>query len=83
MPTTSPGRSSTRPRKSPTKRCTDWSSLPRRKDIATLYRGQQLVLFGHYRGNGEASLRLKGAIPGKPVSYETRFVFPDTADRNP
>jgi len=55
----------------------------RRNDIATLYRGEQLVLFGHYWGQGEATLRLSGEISGKLVSYETRFFFPDTADTNP
>ncbi len=55
----------------------------RRKDVATLYRGEQLVLFGHYWGQGEATLRLSGEISGKPVIYETRFSFPDTADKNP
>jgi Ca-activated chloride channel family protein len=55
----------------------------RGKDIATLYRGEQLVLFGHYWGQGEAKLRLSGEISGKPVSYETRFSFPETADANP
>ena len=55
----------------------------RRKDIATLYRGEQLVLFGHYWGQGEATLRLSGEISGNPVSYETHFSFPETADVNP
>jgi len=55
----------------------------RRKDIATLYRGQQLILFGHYWGQGEATLRLSGEISGNPVSYETRFAFPETAGLNP
>jgi Ca-activated chloride channel family protein len=55
----------------------------RGKDIATLYRGEQLVLFGHYWGQGEATLRLSGKISGNPVSYETRFSFPGTADVNP
>jgi len=55
----------------------------RRKDITTLYRGEQLVLFGHYWGQGEASLRLSGEISGNPVSYETRFSFPETAGENP
>jgi Ca-activated chloride channel family protein len=55
----------------------------RRKDIATLYRGEQLVLLGHYWGQGEATLRLSGEISGNPVSYETRFSFPETAGVNP
>lgn len=55
----------------------------RRKEITTLYRGEQLVLFGHYWGQGEAGLRLSGEISGNPVSYETRFAFPGTAGLNP
>jgi len=55
----------------------------RRKGMRTLYRGEQMVLFGHYRGSGEAALKLSGEISGKPVSYETRFAFPDTASLNP
>ncbi|WP_420335175.1 VIT and vWA domain-containing protein [Roseibium sp.] len=55
----------------------------RRRNNPSLYRGEQLVLFGHYWGDGEASLRLTGEISGTPVSYETSFTFPETADRNP
>ncbi|MBK1622440.1 VIT and vWA domain-containing protein [Afifella marina] len=55
----------------------------RRKGIRTLYRGEQMVLFGHYRGAGEAQLKLSGEISGKPVSYEARFTFPETANLNP
>lgn len=55
----------------------------RRRNNPSLYRGEQLVLFGHYWGNGEASLKLTGEISGTPVSYETSFTFPDTARSNP
>lgn len=55
----------------------------RRRNNPSLYRGEQLVLFGHYWGNGEASLKLTGEISGTPVSYETSFIFPETAKRNP
>ncbi|MDQ0326690.1 Ca-activated chloride channel family protein [Rhodopseudomonas julia] len=55
----------------------------RRKGIRTLYRGEQMVLFGHYRGAGEADLTLSGEISGKPVSYKTRFAFPETVNLNP
>lgn len=49
----------------------------------SLYRGQQLVLFGHYWGQGEANVVLEGRISGQPVRYETRFAFPETAILNP
>ena len=51
--------------------------------IGSLYRGQQLVLFGHYRGHGPADVRLRAKISGRPVEYRTRFDFPRTADLNP
>ena len=51
--------------------------------IASLYRGQQLVLFGHYWDEGMADIRLDGRISGEDVSYETRFAFPGVATDNP
>lgn len=53
------------------------------KRIGTLYRGQQLVVMGHYRGTGEAEVTLRGKISGEKKSYKTRFTFPDTASDNP
>jgi len=49
----------------------------------SLYRGQQLVLFGHYWGDGEAKVEISAKVSGKPVTYRTRFTFPKTATRNP
>ncbi len=51
--------------------------------IGSLYRGQQLVLFGHYWGEGPAEITLKARISGKPVTYRTRFDFPAVATTNP
>lgn len=53
------------------------------KRIGSLYRGQQLVVFGHYWGEGMAEVKLKGRISGQPKSYQTRFAFPATASDNP
>ena len=53
------------------------------KEIGSLYRGQQLVIFGHYWGDGMADVELSGRISGHPVSYQTRFAFPDVATENP
>jgi Ca-activated chloride channel family protein len=53
------------------------------KRIGSLYRGQQLVLFGHYWGEGEADVRLTAKVSGKPVTYDARFTFPDIATLNP
>ena len=50
---------------------------------ASLYRGEQLVLFGHYWGDGPADVTLTARISGQPVTYRTRFYFPSVAAANP
>jgi Ca-activated chloride channel family protein len=52
-------------------------------DVGSLYRGQQLVVFGHYWGDGLADVRLSGRISGKEQIYHTRFAFPRLATENP
>ena len=49
----------------------------------SLYRGQQLVVFGHYWGAGPADVRLSGRISGEELTWRTRFDFPDVATDNP
>ena len=49
----------------------------------SLYRGQQLVLFGHYWGDGPAEVTLSGRISGRPTTYRTEFAFPAVATGNP
>jgi Ca-activated chloride channel family protein len=49
----------------------------------SLYRGQQLVLFGHYWGDGPADITLEGRISGTEKTYRTQFDFPATANENP
>lgn len=51
--------------------------------IGSLYRGQQLVVFGHYFGEGNADVKLSGKISGQPIEYRAEFAFPATATRNP
>ncbi|MDJ0779095.1 MAG: VIT and VWA domain-containing protein [Gammaproteobacteria bacterium] len=51
--------------------------------IGSLYRGQQLVVFGHYWGDGIADLRLEGKISGREKDYSTRVEFPATTVLNP
>jgi Ca-activated chloride channel family protein len=53
------------------------------KEIGSLYRGEQLVLFGHYWGDGMADVQVKGRISGQKTSYQTRFAFPAVATNNP
>jgi len=51
--------------------------------IGSLYRGQQLIVFGHYWGSGMADVTIKGKISGTEKVYSTRFAFPETATENP
>jgi len=51
--------------------------------IGSLYRGQQLVVFGHYWGDGMADVRLTGRISGEDKIYQTQFTFPAVAIDNP
>ena len=44
---------------------------------STLYRGEQLVVFGHYKGSGPATVTLKGKVSGQQKSYSSTFEFPD------
>ena len=53
------------------------------KQLGSLYRGQQLIVFGHYWGSGVADIRLEGKISGQPRDYSTQIEFPLTTDLNP
>ncbi len=53
------------------------------KSIGSLYRGQQLVVFGHYWGDGIADIKLSGKISGQQKDYSTRIEFPVSSNRNP
>lgn len=53
------------------------------KKIGSLYRGQQLVVFGHYWGDGMADVAVSGKVSGEQKRYTTRFAFPATATENP
>lgn len=48
-----------------------------------LYRGEQLVVFGHYWGSGPATFRVRGKVDGKPKVYEATLDMPETAGLNP
>jgi Ca-activated chloride channel family protein len=49
----------------------------------TVYRGQQMVMFGHYFGDDEAEVVLKAKISGEPKEFRTKFSFPKEATSNP
>jgi len=53
------------------------------KEIGSLYRGQQLVLMGHYWGDGLAKVQLQGRISGQPKRYSTQLPFPAQTADNP
>ncbi|MGD8569113.1 MAG: VIT and VWA domain-containing protein [Gammaproteobacteria bacterium] len=51
--------------------------------IGSLYRGQQLIVFGHYWGDGLANVKVNAKVSGKPIQYKTQFAFPGVTDSNP
>jgi len=51
--------------------------------LPTLYRGQQLIVFGHYTGQGDATIKLSGQVNGKTVQYQTKIEFPSTQSSSP
>lgn len=53
------------------------------EEIGSLYRGQQLIIFGHYYGNGAAKVTLQGKISGQEKKYTTHFDFPEISTANP
>jgi len=48
-----------------------------------LYLGQQLVQFGHYRGDGEVVITMNAKISGQERSWKTRALLPKVAADNP
>lgn len=53
------------------------------QQIGSLYRGQQLVMLGHYWGDGEAIVTLNGKVSGAKQQYQSRFNFPATSNHHP
>ena len=51
--------------------------------VSTLYRGQQMVIFGHYYGHGNTEAILTAKISGEDKHYATRFTFPKVSTNNP
>lgn len=51
--------------------------------IGSLYRGQQLIIFGHYWGDGPADVAISGKVSGREIDYTTRFDFPGQNTLNP
>jgi len=53
------------------------------EDFSSVYRGQQLTFFGHYFGEGIASLELTGKVNGQKVSYKTKVNFDNGQSLHP
>jgi Ca-activated chloride channel family protein len=51
--------------------------------IGSLYRGQQLIVVGHYWGSGAASVTVDGKASGRKTSYSTNFYFPEVSTLHP
>lgn len=51
--------------------------------LASLYRGEQLIVFGHYWGSGEADITITGKTAADTLSYKAQFEFPKRSTRNP
>ncbi len=47
------------------------------RELPDIFRGSQLLIFGRYRGEGEATLTLEGTVEGRRRSYEYRVNFPE------
>ncbi|KKD59872.1 hypothetical protein RN22_13750 [Grimontia sp. AD028] len=53
------------------------------EQISSLYRGEQLTVFGHYFKGGEADIKLTMDIAGESREYRTKVMLPDSATVHP
>ncbi|BFM09414.1 VIT and vWA domain-containing protein [Halioxenophilus aromaticivorans] len=51
--------------------------------IGSLYRGEQLTVFGHYWQAGPATLTLTAKVGSEEKIYRTEVIFPEQNQRNP
>jgi len=51
--------------------------------VGSIYRGQQLIVFGHYWGDGKADIEIKGKVSGQKKVYKTNIEFPRQREINP
>lgn len=51
--------------------------------IPSLYRGEQLTVFGRYRGEGTIDLTMNAKISGQPKKWETQFELPIQSTQHP
>jgi Ca-activated chloride channel family protein len=50
--------------------------------LPDVFAGEDLVLFGRYRGDGEGRLSVRGRQAGRRVGFATTSAFPDETDAN-
>jgi Ca-activated chloride channel family protein len=51
--------------------------------LPNFFRGQQLAVYGRYRGDGKATVTMTGTLGSKPVTVSTEVEFPKTERDNP
>ncbi|MZR63231.1 VIT and VWA domain-containing protein [Alcanivorax sp. DP30] len=51
--------------------------------IGTVYHGRQIILMGHYWGDGPANVTFKANVGGEDKTYRTGFDFPKQGGANP
>jgi len=51
--------------------------------FSRIYRGEQIVMFGKYTGDGSAKLNITAEISGEKKRYKTGVVFPKVDTKNP
>ena len=53
------------------------------ENIGSLYRGEQLTIFGHYWKSGESNVVLTAKVGNQEKVYRTTVEFPEVSQRNP
>lgn len=51
--------------------------------IGSLYRGQQMIVFGHYWGDGPADIRIRGKVSDEDKVYSAQIDFPEHTNLYP
>lgn len=51
--------------------------------LPNFFRGQQLAVYGRYKGSGKAKVTMAGTLDGKPRSIESEVEFPKEERDNP
>ena len=55
---------------------------PTPRNLGALFRGEQLVRFGRYRGHGDAAVTLEGKVNGERVAITRELRFPERRKAN-